>query len=184
MRNADDTATTHEELAEQFPPTNRPFAVWHNSAPEVDNNKWVVNGEDGEACADFADLAKALKAAAEMGAEWDAEAKRQAQTLAKVFGRNKLHAKDLAATEFANETWRDMGAGYFNPLIGYDSAETFSNISAVLGFVHDVMEDHPAGETLENVEGMRLLLQTAWTAAQYSGNLQSAINEVAEVKHA
>jgi len=83
------TATTPEELAEQFPCTARPFAVWYNSSEGADHRKWAINGEDGEAVEDFEDMATALKAAAEMSSEWDAEAIKQAQALAKVTGATK-----------------------------------------------------------------------------------------------
>ncbi len=49
MAEINSTATTPEELAEQFPITNRPFAVWYNSSPGVDHRKWAVNDEDGNA---------------------------------------------------------------------------------------------------------------------------------------
>ena len=89
MATANNTATTPEELAEQFPCTARPFAVWYNSSEGADHRKWAVNGEDGHACAEFENMATALKAAAEMSGEWDAEARKQAQALAKVTGADK-----------------------------------------------------------------------------------------------
>jgi|SRR5450759_1964469 len=64
------TATTPENFAEQFPGTCRPFAVWYNPDPNVNNLKWAVNGEDGEAVEEFEDMITALKTAAEMGKEW------------------------------------------------------------------------------------------------------------------
>lgn len=73
------TATTPEELAKQFPSTVRPFAVWYNDAPGCDSRKWAVNDESGTPTQEFEDMATALKAAAEMGSEWDAEARKQAQ---------------------------------------------------------------------------------------------------------
>lgn len=89
MADANSTATTSEELAEQFPCTARPFAVWYNSSEGADHRKWAVNGEDGAACEDFEDMGTALKAAAEMSSEWDAEARIQAQALAEVTGADK-----------------------------------------------------------------------------------------------
>lgn len=180
MATNDSTATTPEELAEQFPGTNRPFAVWCNSDPRVDHRKWAVNGEDGEACADFEDVAQALKAAAEMGAEWDAAAKKQAQALAQVVGHNKART-ELAATAFANETWSGYGPAYFNPLIGFDDGETFTNIGDVLGFLQEILGNEK--ESYGSHPGARLLVQTAWAAAQYSGNLQNAIKQATEVSH-
>ena len=83
MATNNSTATTHEELAEQFPCTARPFAVWYHSDAD-DNRYWNVNAEDGCAIKEFEDMATALKAAAEMGREWADEARIQAQALAKV----------------------------------------------------------------------------------------------------
>lgn len=85
MANANSTATTHEELAEQFPTTNRPFAVWYHQESD-DNLRWCVNDDSGHATKEFAELATALKAAAEMGKDWAEEARIQAQALARVTG--------------------------------------------------------------------------------------------------
>jgi len=94
MAEINSTATTPEELAEQFPCTCRPFAVWRN--PD-ENHIWAVNGEDGHACAEFEDMATALKAAAEMSSEWDAEARKQAEALAKVIESNDAELLDIQA---------------------------------------------------------------------------------------
>ena len=97
MADANSTATTHEQLAEQFPCTARPFAVWYNSDPEADHRKWCVNGEDGVAVEEFADMETALKAAAKMGSEWDVEARKQAQALAEVIESNDAELIDIQA---------------------------------------------------------------------------------------
>lgn len=87
MAEINSTATTPEELAEQFPCTARPWAVWYNPAPEAVNNRpWAVNDESGEASQEFDDLATALRRAAELGKKWSDEARIQAQALAKVAG--------------------------------------------------------------------------------------------------
>lgn len=52
---------TPEELAKQFPITDRPFAVWYDSVGG--NLKWAVNNDVGEARQEFADMATALKTA-------------------------------------------------------------------------------------------------------------------------
>ena len=97
MAEINSTATTPEELAEQVPCTARPFAVWYNSSEGADHRKWAINGEDGEAVEDFEDMATALKAAAEMSSEWDAEARKQAEALAKVIESNDAELLDIQA---------------------------------------------------------------------------------------
>ena len=72
MATADFTATP-KELSDQFPCTARPFAVWYLPDAE-DKLHWCVNGEEGKSYKQFQDIAVALKTAAEIGAEWDAEA--------------------------------------------------------------------------------------------------------------
>lgn len=94
MADADSTATP-AELAEQFPCTGRPFAVWYNQDAE-DNRYWVVNDQEGNSNSEedsksvFEDFAAALKFAAKLYAEsgWEAEARRQAQALAEVCGQS------------------------------------------------------------------------------------------------
>lgn len=83
--NANSTPTP-AELAEQFPCTIRPFAVWYNDGAGCNSRKWNVNDESGNVVKDFADMDKALKVAAKMEREsgWDAEARKQAQALANV----------------------------------------------------------------------------------------------------
>jgi hypothetical protein len=78
------TTPTPEELAEQFPCTGSPFAVWYNPDPNADHRKWVVNDSDGSPCFDLADIVTALKKAAEIGREWDAKTRHQAQESANV----------------------------------------------------------------------------------------------------
>lgn len=92
------TATTQKELAEQFPITGRPFAVWYGQDPAVTGRHWVVNDEQGEGNEAFEDMAEALKTAAERGKEWAEEARIQAHALAKVNGHDNtenLTASDL-----------------------------------------------------------------------------------------
>jgi hypothetical protein len=90
MTTNNSTATTHKELAAQFPYTDRPFAVWYNPDPKADHRKWAVTGESGIGIGDFADLVEALKTAAEMGGkEWYDEARFQAQTLANLMSETK-----------------------------------------------------------------------------------------------
>lgn len=110
MAGINSTATTPEELAEQFPITDRPFAVWYNATPEVDHLKWAVNGMDGEAVEDFADMATALKAAAEMGCEWDEDARKQAQALAEVIKSNDAELLDIQAHLDLMMSGKDDGA--------------------------------------------------------------------------
>lgn len=107
------TATTPEQLAEQFPHTLRPFAVLYNDDPGCDSRKWAVNNESGETTQEFEDMATALKAAAEMGSEWDAEARKQAQALAEVIELNN-----------ANSTKFDPS--FFNPLIEANHQDTIT----------------------------------------------------------
>ncbi len=86
---------------------------------------------------------------------------------------DKTDRATLAATKFADETWRDCGPTYFNPLIGFDDGETLRNISGVLGFLHEILDSDESN--YGNHRGVRLIVQTAWAAAQYSGNLHDAI---------
>lgn len=81
------STATPKELAAQFPDSNRPFAVWYNPAQEGEKH-WVVNGHTCEEIAKFDDMATALKHAAKIGKEWDEEARKQAQALAKVNGHD------------------------------------------------------------------------------------------------
>lgn len=83
----------------------------------------------------------------------------------------------LAAAQFADSTWRDCGAAYFNPLIGEDAEETFANIGDVLGFLHSALDPH--NEVEECRHGLMLILQTTWAAAQYSGHLLGAMKKAA-----
>jgi hypothetical protein len=154
MATNNSTATTPEELAEQFPQNGDPGRIWYYLNEDRKSGNFTINNKDGEAVYEAGSYEEALEI-----------------------------SRSQVAIVFAEKTCSDSGVTYFNPLIGHDAAETFSNISAVLGFVHDVMEDR-GGEIAENGEGIRLLLQTAWTAAQYSGNLHNAIKEATEVKHA
>ncbi|OGS97715.1 MAG: hypothetical protein A3K04_09645 [Gallionellales bacterium RBG_16_56_9] len=110
MATNNSTATTPEELAEQFPITTRPFAVWYNSDPGADHRKWAVNDESGDAIKEFADMATALKTAAEMGREWEADAKIQAQALAKVIGADDAELSDIQARLDRMMSGKDDGA--------------------------------------------------------------------------
>lgn len=81
---------TPEELEKQFPSTARPFAVFYYS--DAENGKyWNVNNENGVPTAEFEDFAEALKVAADMGREWEAEGRKQAQALAKITGAALPH---------------------------------------------------------------------------------------------
>ena len=84
MAGINSTATTPEELAEQFPCTVRPFAVWYSLDQVNGRGCWAVNNESGEPTQEFEDMATALKVASELGQEWEAEARKQAQALAEV----------------------------------------------------------------------------------------------------
>ncbi len=104
------TATTPEQLAEQFPHTLRPFAVLYNDDPGCDSRKWAVNNENGETTQEFEDMATALKVAAEMGSEWDAEARKQAQALAEVIESNDAELLDIQARLVLMMSGKDDGA--------------------------------------------------------------------------
>lgn len=112
MATINSTVTTPERLAEQFPCTARPFAVWYNPDPNANHLKWAVNDESGEASEEFEDMATALKVAAEMGKEWADEARIQAQALAKAIEANNNDAElsDIQARLDRMMSGKDDGA--------------------------------------------------------------------------
>lgn len=62
----------------------------------------------------------------------------------------------------------DFGLDYFNPLLGQTPAETCGNISDVMGFLHSVMASD--ADITETRQGLALIVQTVWSAAQYQGS--------------
>ena len=61
-----------------------------------------------------------------------------------------------------------FGPGYFNPLIGFNPAETCEKIADVMCFLHNIMDSHE--DFTEGQRGIALMVQTVWSAAQYEGN--------------
>lgn len=140
MAKNNSTATPEElALAEQFPSTNRPFGIWFNPTPEVEKH-WVVNQESGEVIEEFSDFALALKAAAKNGKEWAAEARKQAQALARVI---------VAETRTAPQ----------HTSIGFDVLMLRAHVRAAFALLHSV-EGYgaisPEGEVMCDV-GMALI---------------------------
>jgi hypothetical protein len=65
----------------------------------------------------------------------------------------------------AFEQVEDFNAGYFNPLIGNSPAETCRNIADVMQLVHSIVDGQKC--IAEIRPALALLVQVAWTAAQY-----------------
>lgn len=78
----------------------------------------------------------------------------------------ELLAKLAKTDPYAVEALADCaGPLVFNPIIGGDPADTFTNLADVLNLVHEItIVDH---NFCEQSHGMSLLLQCAWSAAQY-----------------
>lgn len=77
-----------------------------------------------------------------------------------------LIEKLAGADRFAVEQLADFGGpSVFNPMIGRTPTETFGNLEKVLGFATDLLEKDFA--PVLGMDGMALLVHTAWAAAQY-----------------
>lgn len=150
MSGINSTATTPEELAAQFPSTNRPFAVWYNPAPEVDYH-WVVNGESCEAIEQFSDVGQALRRAAEIGSEWDAEARKQAEALAEVIEADDAIANALRVSASANR--------YDPEDVGHDIWMVYAQAIATLATVDRMEEIEGVEESDEFPAVVRAMLR-------------------------
>lgn len=128
------THPTPEQMAEQFPNTKRPFAVWYNTEecfadPDAGNRRWVVNGDDGLPHEEFEDMTTALKIAAELGAEWDEEARIQALALANILEEDELQPlADAGLDKILNDF--ELSA----PIIDEDTLEKLDSIERSLEF--------------------------------------------------
>ncbi|MBV5337866.1 MAG: hypothetical protein J0653_08090 [Deltaproteobacteria bacterium] len=86
------------------------------------------------------------------------------------------HTNPVALDRFIN-----AGETYFNPLVGFDAAETFVHISDAMGLLTEISK-HDDFEEFNR--GIELFQQTVWTAAQFSAELLQAVHaDVAEVHH-
>lgn len=86
----------------------------------------------------------------------------------------ELLEKIARADLFAVETVAEAGPTYLNPVLGLDEAETFRNINDVMGLVHEILGPKADISLEEFSPGLRLLIQTVWTAAQYEAHRLSA----------
>jgi hypothetical protein len=147
---------TPEELSALFPRTCRPFAVWYNPeecfADHLTGCHWVVNGDGGLPEEEFEELATALKKAAQMGSEWDADARRQAQALAKIGGHESTEESRAGATACLNALrvieninkepsttyWQDKSAGIASMLnsVGAQSDFVSGFVAAFAEYAH------------------------------------------------
>lgn len=75
----------------------------------------------------------------------------------------------LESTLVTKSTVEDLGAGYFNPLIGYTPTETCGNISDVMQTLFEVIKNEEID--FHGVRpGLLLIIRTVWAAAQHTGN--------------
>ncbi len=73
--------------------------------------------------------------------------------------------KLLKLNPFAVEQLADFGLCCRNPIVGLSDKETYGYFADVFAFLHGVFSEGEIDP--ERMPGIRLLVQTAWAAAQY-----------------